>query len=93
MSSKLVAFLIGPSRSIGADLIATWKQHGYHVAVGSRNIDVEKERKEGRFAVNIDVANSSSIIAAFEAVNKELGPLTRLYTMVRTCHCFDDHTR
>jgi len=74
MSSALVAFLIGPSQSIGPDLISTWKQNGYRVAVGSRSIDEEKERKEGNFPVKIDVTDSNSIVAAFETVTRELGP-------------------
>jgi len=71
MSSKLVAFLIGPSDSIGAALIKTWKTNGYAVAIGSRSLT---EKKDGAdYATKIDVTNPKSITEAFSAVTKDVG--------------------
>ncbi|KAF4568406.1 hypothetical protein EYR40_010187 [Pleurotus pulmonarius] len=73
-STPLVAFVIGFGPNIGDSVASLLKEHGYAVAVGSRNPDADKVRKEGYFPVKVEATRQASISAAFAAVNAELGP-------------------
>lgn len=73
-STLLVAFIIGFGPNIGASVASLLKEHGYAVAVGSRNPDVDKVKKEGYFPVKVEATQQASISVAFAAVNAELGP-------------------
>ncbi|KAJ7575545.1 hypothetical protein C8J56DRAFT_1007644 [Mycena floridula] len=72
--SHLVAFILGAGSNVGTSVAATLKSHGYRVALGSRNPDFDPVRAEGFFPVRVDVSKTDSIIKAFAAVNKDLGP-------------------
>ncbi|KAG9217726.1 hypothetical protein CCMSSC00406_0003585 [Pleurotus cornucopiae] len=73
-STPLVAFVIGSGPNIGGSVASLLKEQGYAVAVGSRNPDVDKVKKEGYFPVQVEATQQASISAAFAAVNAALGP-------------------
>jgi NAD(P)-dependent dehydrogenase (short-subunit alcohol dehydrogenase family) len=69
-----VAFVIGAGPGVGITLARRFAKEGYKVAIASRNPDVESAKKEGLLAVKLDAGDASSITAAFENVEKALGP-------------------
>ncbi|KAJ8522156.1 hypothetical protein ONZ45_g1205 [Pleurotus djamor] len=72
--SKLVAFIVGAGANVGSAAAALLKEKGYAVAVGSRNPDVEKIKKDGYFPVKVDAIQQDSVKAAYKAVADALGP-------------------
>jgi NAD(P)-dependent dehydrogenase (short-subunit alcohol dehydrogenase family) len=69
-----VAFIIGAGPGVGITVARRFAKEGYKVAIASRNPDVESAKKEGLLAVKLDASDAASITAAFENVEKELGP-------------------
>jgi NAD(P)-dependent dehydrogenase (short-subunit alcohol dehydrogenase family) len=69
-----IAFIIGAGSNVGTALARRFVQEGYTVVIGSRKPDVEVCKKEGLVPMKIDVCDEASIVDAFAAVEKELGP-------------------
>ncbi|KAF8183744.1 hypothetical protein K438DRAFT_1724297 [Mycena galopus ATCC 62051] len=72
--SSPIAFIIGAGKNIGGHTAAALKAKGYQVALGSRKPVIDEVKKDGYFAVPVDVGNPESVKAAFAQVNKKLGP-------------------
>ncbi|KAF9534370.1 hypothetical protein CPB83DRAFT_879582 [Crepidotus variabilis] len=75
MSSNLVAFIIGAGSNVGNAVASKLKEQGYKVALGSRNPKVDDKDKGYYFPVKVDAQSKESVLAAFQSVNKELGPV------------------
>ncbi|KAF9534371.1 hypothetical protein CPB83DRAFT_879583 [Crepidotus variabilis] len=75
MSSNLVAFIIGAGSNIGDAVAAKLREQDYKVALGSRNPKVDGKAKGHYFPVKVDAQSKESVLAAFESVSKELGPV------------------
>jgi NAD(P)-dependent dehydrogenase (short-subunit alcohol dehydrogenase family) len=79
-----VAFVTGGSRGIGAATVRALATEGwdvgftYRTEVAAANALVHEVRSAGQraFAVRCDVADESSIVAAFASVTNELGTMT-----------------
>lgn len=86
MANDRVLLVTGGSRGIGAATARLAAQRGFAVAVNyvhqqqaAENIVAEIERDGGRaIAVQADIASEASIMAMFERLDRELGPLTAL---------------
>jgi hypothetical protein len=70
-----VAFIIGAGSNVGSAVARRFLKEGYKVAVGARKPDVEAIRKTGLVPVKLDASDQATIISAFAAVEKELGPV------------------
>jgi NAD(P)-dependent dehydrogenase (short-subunit alcohol dehydrogenase family) len=70
-----VAFIIGTGSNFGSAVARRFLEEGYKVAVGSRKPDVDAIRKIGLLPVQVDASDQETIISAFAAVEKELGPV------------------
>lgn len=66
-----VALVTGASRGIGQEIAATLRDAGFSVAVTYRTGDAPA----GFFSVKCDVTSTSEVDAAFDQIEKELGPV------------------
>ncbi|KAG8946758.1 hypothetical protein FRC04_011414 [Tulasnella sp. 424] len=70
-----VAFIVGFGKGVGSAVAAKFKKEGFSVAVASRSlIPDEVEKNYGYLGVRMDVARAGQVAAAFEHVEKKLGP-------------------
>ena len=66
-----VALVTGGNRGIGLAIALRLREVGYSVVVGSRS----GVAPEGLAAVELDVSDPASILAAFDRIEAELGPI------------------
>ncbi len=66
-----VALVTGGNRGIGLSIALALREAGHHVVVGSRS----GTAPEGLAAVQMDVSDPASILAGFDAVEAEHGPV------------------
>ena len=66
-----VALVTGGNRGIGRAIAERLVSEGYRVAATSRNGDVP----EGVLGVSCDITDQAQVEAAFETIEKELGPV------------------
>ena len=69
--AERVALVTGGARGIGRAIALALAADGRRVAIG----DLQHADVDGAFAVRLDVADSASVAAAVEAVERELGPI------------------
>ena len=79
MQDKSVALVTGANQGIGLQIAKDLVAHGFTVLVGSRNLErgetAAKEVGPDARALQLDVTDQASIIAAAERIRKELGRL------------------
>ncbi len=66
-----VALVTGGNRGIGLAIALSLREAGYSVVVGSRS----GAAPEGLAAVELDVSDPASILAAFDRIETEFGPI------------------
>ena len=66
-----VALVTGGNRGIGLAIALSLREAGYSVVVGSRS----GAAPEGLAAVDLDVGDPASILAAFDRIETEFGPI------------------
>ncbi|KAK0187099.1 hypothetical protein F5146DRAFT_1142008 [Armillaria mellea] len=71
--SSLVALILGAGPNVGHHVAKALQSQKYKVALGSRNPDVDKLKKEGFFPVKVDITLPDSVSAAYKTVSTELG--------------------
>ncbi|KAG9017469.1 hypothetical protein FRB90_001186 [Tulasnella sp. 427] len=70
-----VAFIVGFGKGVGSAVAAKFKSEGFKVAVASRSLVPEEvEKSHGYVGVKLDVSRPEQVAAAFERVEKALGP-------------------
>ena len=79
MPDKSVALVTGANQGIGLQIAKDLVAHGLTVLVGSRNLErgeaAAKEVGPGAYALQLDVTDQASIVAAAERVRNEFGRL------------------
>jgi NAD(P)-dependent dehydrogenase (short-subunit alcohol dehydrogenase family) len=79
MHDKSVALVTGANQGIGLQIAKELASHGFTVLVGSRNLErgeaAAKTIDGDARALQLDVTDQGSIIAAAERIRKELGRL------------------
>ncbi|PBK83296.1 hypothetical protein ARMGADRAFT_1089411 [Armillaria gallica] len=71
--SSLVALILGAGPNVGHHVAKALQSQKYKVALGSRNPDVDKLKKDGFFPVKVDITLPDSVSAAYKTVSTELG--------------------
>jgi NAD(P)-dependent dehydrogenase (short-subunit alcohol dehydrogenase family) len=66
-------FILGAGPRVGLSVARVFKQNGYKVAIGSRNPDLSKAKKEGIYAVKVNLGETSAIEKAFADVRGTIG--------------------
>ena len=79
MQDKLVALVTGANQGIGLQIAKDLVAHGFTVLVGSRNLErgeaAAKEVGPDARAIQLDVTDETSIVAAAKRIRSELGRL------------------
>jgi NAD(P)-dependent dehydrogenase (short-subunit alcohol dehydrogenase family) len=79
MTDKPIALITGANQGIGLQIAKDLVVHGFHVLVGSRNLErgesAAKEIGADAHALQLDVTDNASIAAAAARVRKEFGRL------------------
>ncbi len=79
MQEKCVALVTGANQGIGLQIAKDLVAHGFTVLVGSRNLErgeaAAMEVGPNAIALQLDVTDQASIIAAAERIRKELARL------------------
>ncbi len=79
MHNKLVALITGANQGIGLQIAKDLVTHGFTVLVGSRNLErgeaAAKEVGPDARAIQLDVTDENSIVAAAKRIRSELGRL------------------
>lgn len=79
MQDKPVALVTGANKGIGLQIAKDLAAHGFTVLVGSRNLEhgeaAAKSVGADARALQLDVMNQTSIAAAAERIQNELGRL------------------
>ncbi|AEU35261.1 SDR family oxidoreductase [Granulicella mallensis] len=79
MQDKQVALITGANKGIGLQIAKDLAKHGLTVLVGSRNLEngerAAKSIGEGARALQLDVTDSASIVAAADLIRNEFGRL------------------
>jgi NAD(P)-dependent dehydrogenase (short-subunit alcohol dehydrogenase family) len=82
MHDKRVALVTGANQGVGFQVAKELVAHGLTVLVGSRNFErgqaAAKQIGPGAIALQLDVTDQASIVAAAERIRKELGRLDLL---------------
>lgn len=90
MHNKQVALVSGANKGIGLQIAKDLVAKGFTVMVGSRNLEKGKlavnDIGEGAEAVQLDVTNQHSIVAAAEYIEKEYGRLDVLINNAGISH-------
>src|SRR6516165_10078660 len=90
MQDKPVALVTGANQGIGLQIAKDLVAHGFTVLVGSRNLErgeaAAKEVGPDARALQLDVTDKASIIAAAELVRKEFGRLNVLVNNAAIAH-------
>ncbi|MFD1992484.1 SDR family NAD(P)-dependent oxidoreductase [Paenibacillus nicotianae] len=90
MHNKQVALVSGANKGIGLQIAKDLVAKGFTVLVGSRNLEKGKmavnDIGEGAQAVQLDVTNQHSIVAAAEYIEKEYGRLDVLINNAGISH-------
>ncbi|KAK0447461.1 uncharacterized protein EV420DRAFT_876677 [Desarmillaria tabescens] len=71
--SSLVALILGAGPNVGHHVAKALQSQKYKVALGSRNPDVDKLKKDGFFPVKVDITLPDSVSAAYKTVSTDLG--------------------
>ena len=79
MQDKPVALVTGANQGIGLQIAKDLVAHGFTVLVGSRNLErgeaAAKEVGPDARAIQLDVTDETSIVAAAKRIRSELGRL------------------
>jgi NAD(P)-dependent dehydrogenase (short-subunit alcohol dehydrogenase family) len=79
MQNKPVALVTGAHQGIGLQIAKDLVAHGFTVLIGSRNLErgeaAAREVGPNAIALQLDVTDQASVIAAAEHIRKELGRL------------------
>jgi NAD(P)-dependent dehydrogenase (short-subunit alcohol dehydrogenase family) len=92
MQDKAVALVTGANQGIGLQIAKDLVAHGFTVLVGSRNLErgeaAAKEVGSDARAIQLNVTDENSIIAAAKRIRTELGRLDVLVNNVRVLEAF-----
>src|SRR5580692_12521661 len=90
MQNKPVALVTGANQGIGLQIAKDLVAHGFTVLVGSRNLERGEAaaREVGREAraIQLDVTDQNSIVAAAKRIRSELGRLDVLVNNAAIAH-------
>jgi len=90
MHANPVALVTGANKGIGLQIAKDLATHGLTVVVGSRNLErgeiAAKDVGDDALAVQLDVTNPASIVAAAERIRSELGRLDVLVNNAGISH-------
>lgn len=90
MQSKRVALVTGANKGIGLQIAKDLVANGLRVLVGSRNLEAGEEAAKnigmGAYAIQLDVTDQSSIVAAAEKIRDAFGRLDVLVNNAGVSH-------